>query len=105
MNADVGSSISTNVVLIRSELAAFGRDALQLFLSGSVGIPNLHAHSVVANSHAMILADDLLAFFTGFETESKLATVEIILLLKKSAHVPSKANTTTVAHTITQNLT
>lgn len=61
------STISTNVVLVRTELAAFGSDSLQILLSRSVGITNLKKKTLVTNGLTMKLLDDLFADLARFE--------------------------------------
>lgn len=69
MDADFSSAVCANVVLVRAELAALSRNPFQLLLRGSVGISDLHAHLVVADSHAMVLLDDFLTLVARLKPE------------------------------------
>lgn len=62
------AAISTNVVLVGSELSAFARDTLQILLSWSVGIANLEEEALFADGLAVELSDDLIADLTALET-------------------------------------
>lgn len=73
MDADISGTISTDIVLVGAELTTLGSDTLQLLLRWGVGISNLHAHLLLANSHAVVLADDFLALVTRLEAAEALA--------------------------------
>lgn len=67
VNANICSTISTNVVLVRAELATLGGDTLELLLGRRVGVANLHQHALVSNGGTMVLLDNLLALLARLE--------------------------------------
>jgi hypothetical protein len=72
IDADSHGAIGSNVVLIGAVLTALGSDALQLLLSRSVGIANLHGEAITLNGLAVELLDDLLANVTRLKARRKL---------------------------------
>jgi hypothetical protein len=62
------STISTNIVLVGSELTTLCGDSLEVLLGRSVGIANLQKKTFLANWLAMELSDDLLTDLTTLET-------------------------------------
>lgn len=59
-----GSTISTNVVLVSTELTALCGDSLQVLLSRCVCITDLEEKTFLANGLTMKLLDDLLTDIT-----------------------------------------
>lgn len=58
-HANEGSAIGTNVVLVGSELATFGSDALEFLLCRGVGIANVHEKTLLANANTVELSNHL----------------------------------------------
>lgn len=67
LDANKRSAIGTNVVLVGSELATFGSDTLQLLLTRSIGIADVHDHSLFADGDAVELLDDSVADVSRLE--------------------------------------
>ena len=85
MDADKCSAVSADIVLIGAELAALSCDALQLLLSRSVGISNLHDETFVTQSlHTVIFANDFVTDVTSLKA--------------------SETDTAAVAHRVSENL-
>lgn len=61
------STISSDIVLVGSELTAFSSDSLQILLSSGIGIANLEKKAFLANGLAVELSDDLFADITTLE--------------------------------------
>ena len=105
MNADERSSVGTNVVLIGTELAALGRDALELLLSRRVRIANLHDVAFVANSNSVELLNNLIANVAVLEAGIKHKVVsERAVSAESGENRPSESNAAAVAHAVTQDL-
>ena len=66
-NNITSGTVSSNIVLVGSELTTFGCDALQVLLSRSIGVADLEKKTLLANGLAMELLDDLLADITRLE--------------------------------------
>jgi hypothetical protein len=61
-------AVSTNIVLIGSELSTLCGDTLQVLLRRSIGIANLEKESLFTNWLTVKLLDDLLADSASLET-------------------------------------
>lgn len=93
------SAISTNIVLIGSELTTLSGDTLEILLSRSVGIANLQKKTLLANWLTVELSDDFFTELTALETGySQLRGSN-----KAACHSPSKSNTTAVLAFITKD--
>lgn len=79
VDADGHGSISADIVLVGTVLAALSSNALQLLLGRRVGIADLHLEALVTNGLAMETADDLLA---------NLTRLEAIMARQSRAHNP-----------------
>lgn len=107
VDTNIGSTVRTDVVLVRAELATFGSNALQLLLGRSIGIPHLHEHGLLAHSDAMILPNDILTFVTSGEAALSVSGRSIELQLWGGGHraaLPSKADSAAVPHAIPKDL-
>jgi hypothetical protein len=102
VNPDVGCAISTNVILVGTELAPLGSDALEFLLGRRVRIADLHQHSLFSNRSTVVLLNDVLAFVPRLETVARVSV--LCHVHGMSPHSPSETNTTAVAHTVTKNL-
>lgn len=69
VQSDKRSAVSTNVVLVRTELSALCCDSLELFLGRSICVANIHEKAFLANSNAIKLSNDLVANVSRFESE------------------------------------
>jgi hypothetical protein len=58
------ATVRTNVVLVGSELSAFSRDSLEIFLSWSIGIANLEKQAFLTDGLTMEFLDDFFADVT-----------------------------------------
>jgi hypothetical protein len=94
-------AVSTDVILVGSELTAFGSDTLEVLLGRSIGVTNLEEKALFANGLTMKLSDDLLADITALKSEDKVSRDRLLTGLETS--LPSKANTTAVVVGITQD--
>lgn len=94
--ADKRSTVGSDVVLVRSELATLGGDTLQLLLGWGVGVTDVHEKTLFTNSGAMKLLDHLVTNVSVLETTVMLAYE----MAGYNVCIPSKTNATTVAHTI-----
>lgn len=63
-----GSTIGADVILVGAELAALGSHTLELFLSRSIGVTNVHQHALVSDANAIELADDFIANSTALKS-------------------------------------
>lgn len=61
-------AVCTNVVLVGAELAAFRGDTLELLLTRSISVSNVHHHALVADGNAVELLDDRVADVSRLET-------------------------------------
>ena len=66
-NNITSGTVSSNIVLVGSELSSFGRDSLEILLSRGIGVADLEKKTLLANGLAMELLDDLLADITRLE--------------------------------------
>lgn len=72
-NALCRNTISTNIVLLSTELAAFSGDTLEVLLCWCVGISNLKKETLIANRLTMKLVDDLFADITILEATAYIS--------------------------------
>jgi hypothetical protein len=106
MDTDISRAVGPNVVLVGSELATLGGDALQLLLGRRIRITDLHQHALFADRSAVVFLDDIFALFAGLEpglVSGKNAPAWISDM-DDSANSPSKPDTTAVAHAVAQDL-
>lgn len=61
VQADKRSTVGANIVLVGAELTTFSGNSLELFLSWSIGIANVHWKTFFANADAVELSNDLVA--------------------------------------------
>jgi len=95
-------AVSTDVILIGSELSAFGSDTLEVLLSRSVGIADLKEKTLFTNRLTMKLSNDLLADFACLESVTEVSRDPVLYNLKQTS-LPSKANTTAVVVSIPED--
>ena len=69
------STICTNIVLVGSELTAFGGDTLQVLLSRGIGITDLQKKAFLANRLAVELLDDLFADIAALKAVRKVSII------------------------------
>jgi hypothetical protein len=75
VNPNVGCAISTNVILVGTELAPLGSDALEFLLGRRVRIADLHQHSLFSNRSTVVLLNDVLAFVPRLETVARVSVL------------------------------
>lgn len=66
-DANVSSAVGTNVVLVCAELSTLRSDTLELLLSRSIRIADLHKHAFISDCDAVVLLDDVLTLLTACE--------------------------------------
>lgn len=98
------SAVGADVVLVGSILAAFGRDTLELLLSGSIGVTNLHDVVLLADGDAMEVLNDLLADLASLEAASQRQKACDMNRPGSQGTLPSETHTAAIAHGIAQNL-
>jgi hypothetical protein len=69
-------AISTNIVLIGSELTALSSDTLEVFLAWCVCIADLEEKTLLANGLAVELLDNLLTYFTRLESKVSVSQLK-----------------------------
>lgn len=74
-HADKGCAVSTNVILISSELAAFCGNSLEFLLGWGIGISNVHEQSFFTDADTVKLSDDLITDIAALKT----ATVAMLV--------------------------
>lgn len=103
IDTDSHSAVGANVVLVGTVLTALSSDALQLLLSGSISVADLHQEALFANGLSMVALDDLLAKVTGLET-AIISQLCLKLCRYNEEHSPRKTDSTAVSHAVAKDL-
>lgn len=98
---DERSAVGTDVVLVGAELAALSRDALELLLSRSVGVADVHQEALLADGTTVVLQNDVVAILAVVEAREESAGVQ---KEEGGMNLPSEADATGVAHAVAKDL-
>lgn len=71
-HANKGGTVGANIVLVGAELTSLSSDTLELLLTGSVCIADLHVHVFVTNRHVVKVGNDLIADGARLKTVGKI---------------------------------
>ncbi len=96
------ATISTDVILVSSELATLCGDSLEILLSRSIGVADLEKKTLLTNRLAMKFLDNFLTNITVLKT-GKL--ISVYLDYQMLDYLPSKTDTTTIVLGITKDPT
>jgi hypothetical protein len=77
--ADKRSTVGSDVVLVGSELTAFGGDTLQFLLGWSVRVSDVHEKALLANRLTMKLLNDIIADVTVLKAVTLLASSKLLI--------------------------